>query len=202
MAGPCGGLRPSGDRLGTTVKGKKRSCSAPSSAQEIGRHAQRARLRLTGATMKQMGCDREAAVSRAARTGQWDEGAQNPRCSMRSLPGGRSDVGFGCNRWQELTASAAKKTPPCPRPGMVWWRAHLAQKQRQAERVRRRLEWIESVTQAVVVLGVAGGFAWFWPRFQGQFPDLLGGLWPRLWSATYLAAGSVPAVDLFLSSRR
>jgi len=143
--------------------------------------------------MKRNNCDQEAAVLNAARTGQWD----GPLKAHVAGCGACRETAQ-TSRWMLSLAQSCEPSregiAALPEPGLVWWRAQLAQKQRAAERTQKKLEWIASIIQAVVVLGVAGGFAWIWPRFQGQLPELLSGLWPRLWNAASTAAGSFPAL--------
>ena len=142
--------------------------------------------------MKQIGCDQEAAVSRAARTGQWDK-------PLKAHVAGCAVCGEVALTSQWLLSLAELPDPrregsaALPEPGLVWWRAQLAHKQRAAERAHRKLQWIESVALIMILLGVAGGFEWIWPQIQEQLPALLNGLWPRMLDAAS-AASPVPSL--------
>ena len=142
--------------------------------------------------MKQINCHQENAVLRSARTGQWNEPlkAHVAGCAhCREI----ADT----TRWMlsmaELPEFAREGSAALPEPGLLWWKAQLAQKQRASERARRRLDWMESAMPAAIVLAVAGAFALFWPQVQAQFPVLLNELWPQL-SEAASAASPLPAV--------
>lgn len=147
--------------------------------------------------MKELSCPQEVSVMRAARTGQWDEPlkAHVAACThCREV----AQASRFLQTLAQLPEQRPGENPALPEAGLVWWKAQLTEKQRAAERAQRPLEWIEGITQAIVALGVAGGFAWSWFRIQAQFPALLSSLWSQLWKTTWSPASPVPALDSWL----
>lgn len=137
--------------------------------------------------MKQIGCAQESAVSRAARTGQWETSLQTHAADCASC---REIVQTA--RWMRTLARRPAGNAALPEPGMVWWKAQLAERQAKTERLQKVLEWVEAVTALILAVALAGGFAWSWPHIQGQFADAMSGFWPQWWKVTLSAVSAIP----------
>lgn len=137
--------------------------------------------------MKQAICPQEAAAARAARTGQWEESLQAhvAECAVCR------DVAQAA-RWMYALAHKSERNLALPDADLLWWRAQLAQKQAQAERAQKPLEWVAVFSEAILVLGPAGWFAWNWHEVQGLLTGLLAGLVLQVWKVAWLVATFIP----------
>lgn len=137
--------------------------------------------------MKQIGCAYESAVSKAARTGQWEVSLQAHAAGCASC---REIVQTA--RWMKSLAQRPRGIAVLPEPGMVWWRFQLAESQAKKVRAQKVMQWVEAFTVVMISVALAGGFAWSWPRFQGQFADAMNGFWPQWWKVTWRAVSVMP----------
>jgi len=97
--------------------------------------------------MKHQSCAHEDAVAAAARTGEWTSELRAHR--------------DGCMTCAELTlvvaalAADAKQLAddavPLPDPGIIWFRAQLAEREHRYRRATRAIVWVQRATIAVAV---------------------------------------------------
>ena len=133
--------------------------------------------------MKQAVCPQEAAVLRAARTDQWEESltAHVAECAIcREI--------VVTSRWMHTLAQRSEENFVLPDANLLWWRAHLSQKQAEAERAQKPLEVIEVVSEAAIALAaialaLAGWLTWNWSEVPGVMTKLLVRLFSQLWEA-------------------
>ncbi|MDX2437340.1 MAG: hypothetical protein QNL88_09845 [Acidobacteriota bacterium] len=110
--------------------------------------------------MKTHSCAHEDAVTAAARSGEWTPELQAHR--------------DGCMTCAELTLVVAAMaadagelmdlTSPIPDPGVIWFRARLAERENNFRRATRAIVWVQRATMAAVVaigLAFAPGL-WTW----------------------------------------
>jgi len=102
--------------------------------------------------MKSISCAHEDAVTAAARTGKWTSELRAHR--------------DGCMTCAELTLVVAALTAdaeqlkdeaiPLPDPGVIWFRAQLAEREHRYRRATRAIVWVQRATiAAVVAVGLA-----------------------------------------------
>jgi len=102
--------------------------------------------------MKSISCAHEDAVAAAARTGKWTSELRAHR--------------DGCMTCAELTLVVAALTAdaeqlkdeaiPLPDPGVIWFRAQLAEREHMYRRATRAIVWVQRATiAAVVAVGLA-----------------------------------------------
>jgi hypothetical protein len=103
-------------------------------------------------------CPQESAVSTAVRTGEWAGSLRTHAAECESC-GEIVDAA----RWMQDFAGTSARDAECesamPDPSVVWWRARMAAKQREAERVHKMLAWLEVAAGAAISLGLAGWLA-------------------------------------------
>ena len=148
--------------------------------------------------MKQAVCPQEEAVSRALRTGLrmdqidlWKGSVQGhvAECAIcREM--------VLTSRWMHTLAQRSEEKFTLPDANLLWWRAHLSQKQAEAERAQKPLEVIEVVSEAAIALAaialaLAGWLTWNWSEVPGVITKLLVRLLSQLWEADWLAAWAV-----------
>ena len=110
--------------------------------------------------MKNNSCTHEDAVTAAARSGEWTPELQAHR--------------DGCMTCAELTLVVAAMAAdaeellnlaePLPDPGVIWFRAQLAEREKNFRRATRAIVWVQRATIAVVAavgLAFAPGL-WTW----------------------------------------
>ena len=102
--------------------------------------------------MKDQRCSREDAVAAAARSGNWTPELRAHR--------------DGCMSCAEVTLVVAAMTAdagqlmdierPLPDPGVIWFRAQLANRENMLRRATRAIVWVQRATIAVVAaIGLA-----------------------------------------------
>ena len=139
-------------------------------------------------------CPQEAAVLRAARTGEWPEALAAHAAQCRHC----REIADTA-RWMQALAQSSEKNPALPDAKLVWWRAQLAEQRAKAERTRNALGWLEIASGTVVPLGLAGWVAWHWYEIQARATLLLTGELSQFPAAAYAVASLAPAL-LFLAA--
>jgi hypothetical protein len=139
--------------------------------------------------MNQANCPHEAAVSKAARTNEWQESLTTHLAECAHC---REIV--QASRWMQALAQTTAKTATLPDAQLLWTRAQLADRTAQAVRTRRLWEWVEVLSGATVPLGLAAWVAWNWYVIQGEATKLLVGLAPQLSLAAYSFSSLAPAL--------
>jgi late competence protein required for DNA uptake (superfamily II DNA/RNA helicase) len=132
-------------------------------------------------------CQHESSVLAATRHGAWNEAI-------------RTHIA-GCSYCRELVLAgrvmesllldstlSSQTDATLSDPGLIWWKAQMAERQFAAVRARKRLDTIQAAILAFAAIGIAGAFALSWSRIQQQ---LIAGFWPNVWTAAWSAVGSV-----------
>ena len=130
--------------------------------------------------MKQIICPQEAAVARAVRTGHWQASLQAHAAGCAVC---REVV--VASRWLQALTQSSETNRALPDAGLLWWKAQLVQKQAQAERAQKPLEWVGVFAETILVVGPAGWFAWYWRELQGPLTGLTASLLPQVWKAAW-----------------
>jgi hypothetical protein len=133
--------------------------------------------------MKQMNCAQEASVTKAVRTGNWDESltthsAKCPVCQEI----------IQTASWMQALARSPETISTLPDASLLWWKARLAEKQAKAEKAQAISEWVEIASGAAISIGLAAWVAWNWLAIQAQMARVLGAmqLWVTAYSTTLL----------------
>ncbi|MBI3933261.1 MAG: hypothetical protein HY316_01130 [Acidobacteria bacterium] len=133
--------------------------------------------------MKQTACPQELAVARAARTGHWEESLRvhAAECTLCRQVAATS-------RWMRALANAPEANHSLPDPSLLWWEAQVAERQAQAERTQKPLEWAAVFAEAILIAGPAGCFAWYWQDIERILMQSLLAAVPQIWNAAWTAA--------------
>jgi hypothetical protein len=108
-------------------------------------------------------CPFEAAVSQAARSGDWNEELRAHRVECRTCAEQTLVVAALAADAEDLTNLES----PLPDPGVIWFRAQLADREIRFERATRAIVWVQRATiaaAAAVGLFFAHGY---WPTIKG-----------------------------------
>ena len=106
--------------------------------------------------MKPEVCEFEDAVTAALYSGEWDATlrehvVQCPQCAeLRDV----------CQSLAHAALTVGD-TNPVPAPGLIWWRAQLAERREQAERAVAAIELMRKLAGAVTLI-VLAMVLWFW----------------------------------------
>jgi hypothetical protein len=139
--------------------------------------------------MRQSSCSQEESVLKAVRTGMWEDAL--------------SDHVAGCDackeivqtsQWMQALAQASEKNLSLPDASLLWWRAHLSEKQGRVERGQELQEWMEIISATVISTGLAVWIGWNWMAIQATFSSLLTEPWPLLWTDAVAAMNTTPGV--------
>ena len=142
-------------------------------------------------------CSLEKAVTKAARTGEWNDSLETHVAHCVSCQEVMQTV-----RAMQSLASPAVNESPTPDATRLWCLALLEQKQREAARARRPMVAVELATSALIALGCMGWLAWDWPQLTAQLTAWQTNLWPQLWQAAWILAGeTLTGEPLALASR-
>jgi hypothetical protein len=118
--------------------------------------------------MKQMNCAQEAAVTKAVRTGNWEESltAHAATCAVcRDIIEAAS--------WMQALARSPEAISTLPEASLLWWKARLSEKQEKAERVQDVSEWVEIASVTAISIGLAAWVAWNWLAVQTSMTKLM-----------------------------
>ena len=128
--------------------------------------------------MKQMNCAQEAAVTKAVRTGNWEESltAHAATCAVcREIVETVS--------WMQALARRPETIAALPDASLLWWKARLSEKQAKAEKAHAVTEWFEIASFAAISIGLAAWVAWNWFAVQASMTRLMVTI--QLWVAAY-----------------
>lgn len=135
-------------------------------------------------------CSREAAVARAARSGEWDQdlaahASQCPICREVKQAA----------QWMQALLPDSGENCALPDPSILWsrarWQEELARKQAEAERARMALAWLEFLPLLVLGLGLAVWGIWNVQAVESVSAWAVSWLSPQIWiAAFYGASGS------------
>jgi hypothetical protein len=127
-------------------------------------------------------CSQETAISRAVRTGDWNDSLRAHADECASC----AEI-VGASRWMQSLA-ATQHTVALPDASVVWWRAQLAEKQRTAERAQNALAWLELAAAALICAGLAGWAALDSGLLANAAAWMLAAGWPAFWAAVQSVA--------------
>ena len=100
--------------------------------------------------MSDQSCDKEAAVIRAARTGQWEPML---RTHLDSCAGCREAVKLAA-AMKSLVLAESDQTPATPDPQRVWLKAAFAERQKRSARITQLAGFVYAVLAAAIGFGV------------------------------------------------
>ena len=131
------------------------------------------------------GCPQEASVSRAARTGQWDDAleahaAACPACAEAVL----------ISNSLRAIALDTEDHKPLPDPYLVWLKAKLTERQVASQRAAKPWDLAEALGQCVVGVVLAGWLLAEWPSIQQQLTEWMPVHWQADWSPTWQVMSS------------
>jgi hypothetical protein len=112
--------------------------------------------------MKHANCPHEEAVTRAARTGDW-ETSLSAHAANCAVCGGIVNT----SRWMQALAQGSESNHALPDAGMLWRSAQLSEKREKTEGSQNFLEWMAFASIAVPCLGLTAWLAWNWYAIQG-----------------------------------
>ena len=118
--------------------------------------------------MKLMNCAQEAAVTKAVRTGNWEEylTAHAATCAVcREI--------IQTASWMQALARSPETNSTLPDASLLWWKARLSEKQEKAERAQEVSEWVEIASVTAISIGLAGWVAWNWLAVQASMTTLM-----------------------------
>jgi hypothetical protein len=78
----------------------------------------------------------------------------------------------------------------------VWLRAQLSEKQAEAERAHKILDWGEFIFSMLAAAGVLGWIGWNWDAIQTRLLPSANG-WQQLWITLSYMAGVTPILSTF-----
>ena len=112
------------------------------------------------------GCPLEASVSRAAKTGQWDDAIEEhaatcPTCGEVAL----------ISQSLQTIALETEDHKPLPDPYLVWLKAKLTERQAASLRASKPWDWAEALGQGVVAAVLAGWLLGQWPSIQQRLTE-------------------------------
>ncbi len=128
--------------------------------------------------MKQLNCAQEAAVTKAVRTGNWEESltAHAATCAVcREI--------IQTANWMQTLARSSETISPLPDASLLWWKARLSEKQEKAERAQDVSEWVEIGFVTAISIGLAAWVAWNWFAVQASMTRLM--VTMQLWVTAY-----------------
>ncbi len=139
------------------------------------------------------GCPQEASVSRAARTGQWDDAleahaAACPACAEAVL----------ISNSLRAIALETEDHKPLPDPYLVWLKAKLTERQVASQRAAKPWDLAEALGQCLVGVVLAGWLLAQWPSIQQRLTEWMPsrGLedWSPAWSLMSSAVSFPPSL--------
>jgi hypothetical protein len=129
-------------------------------------------------------CSQEAAVTRAARSGQWSDELQAHAVGCTVC----KEIVQTVLAMQSLAAPAAM-TSRLPDAELLWRRALLAAKQAEVRRTQRPLRIAEYASCVVIALAFGGWLAWYWPAWQPQFSGWQASVAPQVLQLSWFLLG-------------
>jgi hypothetical protein len=139
--------------------------------------------------MKHDNCPQEAAVAEAARSGRFDEFVMRHSAECASC----QEI-LRMSRWMRTLGESTEENLALPDASLVWWRAHLSEKQAGAGPALSAADWVEIVSVAVALSGLAGWVLWNWQALQAALTWLAGDSWAQVVAGTNPLAGVNPSV--------
>lgn len=118
--------------------------------------------------MKHTNCAQEAAVTKAVRTGNWEESltAHAATCAVcREITHTAS--------WMQALARSSEAISTLPDASLLWWKARLSEKQEKAERAQDVSDWVEIASVTAISIGLAAWVAWNWLAVQTSMTRLM-----------------------------
>ena len=136
--------------------------------------------------MKMSYCLQEEAVTRAARSGEWEESLRE---HARACEVCREIAGTA--GWMQAMTKTIESEVDSRDASLIWRRSQLAEKRERKERAERAVAWTEIVSLAILAAGFAVWLALDWQQLQEAGAWLAGVLAPETWTATYSVDGLV-----------
>jgi hypothetical protein len=128
--------------------------------------------------VKQINCAQEAAVTKAVRTGNWEESltAHAATCAAcREI--------IHTASWMQGLARNSEAISTLPDASLLWWKARLSEKQAKVEKAQELSEWVEIASGAAISIGLAAWVAWNWFAIQALMTRFMGAM--QLWVTAY-----------------
>ena len=128
--------------------------------------------------MKQMSCAQEAAITKAFRTGGWEESltVHAATCAVcREIVQTAS--------WMQALARSPKTISTLPDASLLWWKARVSEKHAKAEKAQEVSEWVEIASVTAISIGLAAWVAWNWFAVQASMTTLM--VTMQLWVTAY-----------------
>lgn len=138
--------------------------------------------------MSQVSCPQEEQVLDAVHKGTWHETfhAHVAECGVcREI--------VRVSRWMQMLAESPERTP-LPDASLVWRRVQLSERQAEAERAQKLLDWAELMFATLLSAGLAGWTAWNWGAIQTGSTSFLVEAWQHLLGSWVI--GVVPILSL------
>jgi len=141
--------------------------------------------------MKQMNCPQEAAVTKAVRTGNWEESltAHAAACAV-------CQEVIQTASWMQSLARSPETISTLPDASLLWWKARLSERQAKAEKAQEVSEWVEIASGAAIAIGLAAWVAWNWLAIQALMTRFMGEM--QLWVTAYSTSLLVLPVTVVL----
>jgi len=128
--------------------------------------------------MKQMNCPQEAAVTKAVRTGNWEESLTIHAAACAVC----LEI-IQTASWMQALARSSEAISTLPDASLLWWKARLSEKQAKAEKAQEVSEWVEIASGAAIASGLAAWVAWNWLAIQVLATRFTGAM--QLWVTAY-----------------
>ena len=139
------------------------------------------------------GCPQEASVSKATRTGQWDNALEEHAATCPVC----SEVALISDSLRTI-ALETEDHKSLPDPYLVWLKAKLAERQAASHRVSKRWDLAEALSQCVAAVVLAGWLWAEWPsiyqRLAEWMPASALGDWSLAWSLLSPSTGFPPSL--------
>jgi hypothetical protein len=142
--------------------------------------------------MRQTSCPQEEMTLKAVRTRIW-EGRLSAHVAGCAVCAEIVQV----SRWMQGLAEVSEKTAAMPDGGRLWGRAQLSERQVEAERAQKILDWAEFSFALLVPGGLAFWIVWNWSEVQILLTSLLADVWLQLWVKVFSVAGATPGLFSF-----
>ncbi len=112
------------------------------------------------------GCPQEASVSRAARTGEWDDALEAHAAACPVC----GEVALVSNSLRTI-ALETDNYKPLPDPYLVWLKAKLTERQVSSQRASKPWDLAEALGQCVVGVVLVGWLLAEWPSIQQRLTE-------------------------------
>jgi hypothetical protein len=142
--------------------------------------------------MKQRSCPQEEKALKAVGTGAWEEdlSAHVAGCEVCG------DI-VRVSGWMQALAAGPERAQRLPDAERLWLRAQLSEKQTEAERAHKILDWAEFIFSVLVAAGVLGWIGWNLDAVQTRLSPFSANAWQQLWATVSYLAVATPILSGF-----